>query len=220
MKWIESILRRRSFIAGMGGAVAFSGHRSILEAQPLLLAARWEAAHEAKDEWLDKVPGKHRMMFDSTTPDAFGSALMYAGNYYLANRDGYGLQDSDLAVVVIARHQATPFAFNDSMWSKYSSTLFRLSNFTDPKTKEAPVRNVYMGTGGSLSGLLARGLHLAVCQMAARELAGSMAQDAGTDTEAVFNELSQNLVPNSHLVPAGIVAVNRAQEHGYAFVNA
>ncbi|HEY2381437.1 MAG TPA: hypothetical protein VGK48_09700 [Terriglobia bacterium] len=219
MKWIESVLRRRSFIAGIGGAVALAGHGSTLEAQPLA-AAGWEPAHEAKDEWLDKVPGKHRMMFDSTTPDAFGSALMYAGNYYLANRDGYGLQDSDLAVVIIARHHATPFSFNDAMWSKYSATLFRLSNFMDPKTKQAPVRNVYMGTGGSLDGLVGRGLHLAVCQMATREMAGSMAQDAGTDEDAVFNELSRNLVPNSHLVPAGIVAVNRAQEHGYAFVNA
>jgi hypothetical protein len=27
--------------------------------------------------------------------------------------------------------------------------------------------------------------------------------------------LAQNLVSNGHLVPAGILAVNRAQEHGY-----
>ena len=219
MKSIEPVLRRRSFIAGIGGAVALAGHGSTLQAQPLP-AAGWEPAREAKDDWFDKVPGKHRMMFDSTTPGAFGSALMYADNYYIANRDGYALQDADLAVIVIARHQATPFAFNDAIWAKYSSTLFRLSNFTDPKTKQAPIRNAYMGTGGSLSGLIGRGLHLAVCQMATRQIAGSMAQDAGTDEETVLNELSQNLVPNSHLVPAGIVAVNRAQEHGYAFVNA
>jgi hypothetical protein len=31
----------------------------------------------------------------------------------------------------------------------------------------------------------------------------------------VFNELTANLVGNAHLVAAGIVAVNRAQERGY-----
>jgi intracellular sulfur oxidation DsrE/DsrF family protein len=33
----------------------------------------------------------------------------------------------------------------------------------------------------------------------------------------VFKELTENLVPNGHMVPAGIVAVNRAQERGYTF---
>jgi hypothetical protein len=33
------------------------------------------------------------------------------------------------------------------------------------------------------------------------------------------NEIAENLLPNSHLVAAGFVAVNRAQEYGYAFVN-
>ena len=29
--------------------------------------------------------------------------------------------------------------------------------------------------------------------------------------------LTENLIPNGHMVPAGIVAVNRAQERGYTF---
>ena len=33
-----------------------------------------------------------------------------------------------------------------------------------------------------------------------------------------LNELAANLLANAHLVPAGIVAVNRAQERGYSFV--
>ena len=159
------------------------------------------------------------MMFDSTTPDAFGGALMYASNFYFSNKDGYGLQDSDLAVLIVARHNSTPFAFNHAIWKKYGATISRLSNFKDPATKEAPVQNVYMANG-SLDGLVKRGARLAVCQMATREIAGSIAVDAGLDEQTVFNEISMNLVPNSHLVPAGIVAVNRAQERGYAFVNA
>jgi intracellular sulfur oxidation DsrE/DsrF family protein len=33
----------------------------------------------------------------------------------------------------------------------------------------------------------------------------------------VFKELTERLVPNARMVPAGIVAVSRAQEHGYTF---
>src|SRR5579871_140008 len=128
MKLVRSFLQRRSFLATFGGATA------IAAASPASLQAQrtgvsgWQPARESKDDWLDKIPGKHRMMFDSTTPDAFGAALMYASNFYIANKDGYGLLDGDIAVVIIARHQATPYAFNDAIWKKYGATISRLGN--------------------------------------------------------------------------------------------
>ena len=39
------------------------------------------------------------------------------------------------------------------------------------------------------------------------------------NTDNIFNELTANLLSNSRMVPAGIVAVNRAQERGYSFVS-
>jgi intracellular sulfur oxidation DsrE/DsrF family protein len=39
----------------------------------------------------------------------------------------------------------------------------------------------------------------------------------GGNAKAVDAELRSNLVPGALIVPAGIVAVNRAQEHGYSF---
>ena len=47
------------------------------------------------------------------------SALTYATNYYSANNSGYGLQNADLAVVIIARHFSTPYAYNEAIWTKY-----------------------------------------------------------------------------------------------------
>ena len=47
---------------------------------------------------------------------------------------------------------------------------------------------------------------------------GSRATNGTTDD--IYKELTSNLVANAHMVPAGIVAVNRAQEHGYTFVTA
>jgi len=220
MKAIQSTSERRSFLTRFAGATTGFAAAFTVKAQAQRSpAAAWRPGLEAKDDWMDSIPGRHRMMFDSTNPDAFGGALMYATNFYFSNKDGYGLQDSDLAVLLVARHNSTPFAFNHAMWKKYGTTISRLSNFKDPATKDVPVQNVYMADG-SLDGLLKRGAHLAVCQMATRQIAGSIAVDARLEEQTVFNEISMNLVPNSHLVPAGIVAVNRAQERGYAFVNA
>ena len=93
-------------------------------------------------------------------------------------------------------------------------------------TKVAPIINVYGtpgvngGRAGRLDGLLKRGVHLAVCQMATRAIAGSVARATNGNADEIFKELAANLVANAHLVPAGIVAVNRAQERGYAFVTA
>ena len=113
------------------------------------------------------------------------------------------------------------------MWAKYGAALSQRIAFSDPKTKEAPSVNVYQASGyGStlknngvtLDSLTRRGMRLAVCQMSTRANANAIVQQLGSGTvDDVFKELTEHLVPNSHLVPAGIVAVNRAQEHGYSF---
>ena len=55
--------------------------------------------------------------------------------------------------------------------------------------------------------------------MATRNHAGIIAKATGTETDAVYNELVSNLLmSNAHMVPAGIVAVNPAQERGFSFV--
>ena len=48
----------------------------------------------------------------------------------------------------------------------------------------------------------------------------AIAKAVDGNTDAINAELIANLASNSRTVPAGIVAVNRAQERGYAFVNA
>ena len=173
---------------------------------------RWRAARHAQDDWFDELSGQHRLVFDTTTSTGLSSALTFANNYYVANQSGYGLQNADLAVVIVARHSSTPFAFNESIWAKYGTPI---SNFID-RTKEPAKTNIY---ARQLNGVIGRGAHLAVCAMATRALAGSIAREAGSTQDEIFTEISANLLPNSHLVPAGIVAVARAQERGYAFVH-
>ena len=230
---VDAPLARRSFLSRFGTGLtvlgaAVTGSAAKTQAQSTA-AGRWQPIRHAQDDWLDQVPGKHRFLLDTTTPDGLGEALLYTNNYFLANQNAYGLANPDLAVVIVVRHFSTPFAYNDAMWAKYGRPLALRVNFTDPQTKQPPTLNVYNSSahvgalpsfGTTLDSVLKRGVQLAVCQMATRFLAGGIAEATGGTADNVYQELAANLVNNSHLVPAGIVAINRAQERGYAFAKA
>ena len=219
----KSPLARRSFLAGAGAGVTLLGTAAAIGVPTPAIAqtvaeTRFQPARHSQDDWLDQIPGKHRCVFDTTSPEGASSAALYAANYFVANQSGYNLQNTDLAVVIVLRHFSMPFACNDSIWAKYGGPISQMANnFVDPRTKQTPVVNVYRS---QLEGLTERGVHLAVCQMATRALAGSIARTIGGNADAVYEELAVNLLASSHLVPAGIVAVNRAQERGFTFVHA
>jgi hypothetical protein len=215
---------RRSFLTRLGAGVTVAGS-ALAVGVPLAQAqsgADWRPARHPQDDWMDQIPGEHRFVFDTTTPAGFGAALAYANNYLTANQTGYGLKDSDAAVIIIARHFSTGFAYNDAIWAKYGAKFPPPARLDDPKTNQPAVINLFMdggyqglpNMGATIPAVLKRGVHFAVCQVATRFLAGAVAGPGG-DADAVYNELVSNLVGNGHMVPAGIVTVNRAQEHGY-----
>jgi intracellular sulfur oxidation DsrE/DsrF family protein len=189
----------------------------------------FQPARHAQDEWLDTVPGKHRTVVDCASVNAAGAGILYANNLYVANTSGYQLKEADIAVVVCLRHFATVFAYNDAMWKKYGQALSDTVQFTDPKTKLAPTTNLLLATdygqalpnmGITIASVVARGTHFAVCDMATKMISREVATAVKAVPDAVYTELVRNLIPNSHLMAAGVVAINRAQEHGYSLLTA
>ena len=232
-KLSKSTSERRSFLssfnAGIASLAALAVGGAAMAQDKPAANTRWEPARHDKDDWLDKVPGRHRLVVDTTSADGFGAGLAFASNFIRANRTDYGLQSNDLAVVIVARHQSTPFAFSDAIWAKYGVTIAAQSRFVDPKSKLPAKANVYSSgdygsllnnLGVTLDSLAKQGVQMAVCAMATRRFAGAIAEAAGSNVDTVYNELTANLVANSHMAPAGIVAVSRAQERGYTFVSA
>lgn len=213
---------RRSFLTGLAG-LAVGG--SALAQEKGKTTSRFEPARHDKDDWLDELPGKHRLIFDTSTPDGVGDAILFGGNFLRTNQTEYGLAAGDLAVVMVVRHRSTPFGYTDAMWAKYGPALAEHADFVDPKSKTVPKINVYNSTeygrilsnrGTALEVLLKRGVQLAVCSSATRAIAGEIVRTAGSgDTDTVYKELVANLIGNARMVPAGIVAVSRAQERGY-----
>ena len=227
-KGLQSTMARRLFLARVGAGAGIVGAAAVTS--PVAAAqgaadAQWRPARHAQDDWYDKIPGVHRFLFDTSTAESMGWALQFATNYFTANQEGYGLKDSDLAVVIVARHKATSFAYNDAIWAKYGKQISEQAEFMDPKTKEPPKINVYGAAGetaqaGKMNALIKRGVQFAVCQMSTRGIAGRIARASGADTDSVFKEITGNLIGNARMVPAGILAVNRAQERGYSFIYA
>jgi intracellular sulfur oxidation DsrE/DsrF family protein len=221
---------RRSFLTrlntGLASLVTMAGVAMAQQRQSP--AAHWEPARHEKDDWLDKPSVKHRLLFDTTEAEGLGSALAFADNFCKTNKAGYGVQGSELAVVIVVRHHSAGFGFNDEMWRKYGATLAARAKVADPKTKQAPTANFYNSTaygelipnrGITLESLAQLGVQFAVCTLSTRANAGLIASAVGSTTDAIFTELSSNLVSNARLVPAGIVTVSRAQERGYTFVS-
>ena len=215
---------RRSFLARLGAAAAAFGFGSSAasaqqigaSAAPASTAAPWQPAREAKDDWLDQIPGKHRLIFDATSPEAVADAIRYTGNFFTANKNGYGLESSEVAVVIVLRHKATQFAFSDEVWAKYGKVLSGEDKFTDPKTGAVPSSNFYKA---GLEGHIKRGVHLAVCDLSTNRLKSAIAKAHDAKPEAIYKELTSTALGNSHFVAAGILAVNRAQERGYAIAH-
>lgn len=218
---------RRSFLTRFSTALGAFG--AAMAATPDDAGAQepraWTPERHPQDEWLDALPGKHRFFFDSSTATGAGDAITFASNYFNANRSGYNLSDTDHAVVICLRHWSTPFAWNDAMWAKYGAPIAERIQFKDPKTKEAPTVNVYQASGYgmqlpnrgvTLDAMIRRGVHFAVCDMASRAYAGLIASALKLPANDVYEDVKANSIANAHYVPAGIVAVNRAQEKGYA----
>lgn len=207
-----STSERRSFLtrfqAGAAAAIAFGGV-ALAQTKP---AAPFVPARHEKDDWMDTVGTKHRMVIDTTNAAGFGEGTLFAGNFLLANRNDYGLENADIGVIVVARHLSTGWGFNDAMWAKYGTFL------GDQPAPGVSAKDSKTNPGArSISNLAGQGVHFAICAMATRRLAGQIAGSGG-NTDAIEAELRANIVANGHMVAAGIIAVNRAQERGFTAV--
>lgn len=225
----DNVLDRRALVAGVGVAVAglvASASSARAQTAPRQSNGRFEPARHRLDSWLDELPGVHRIFIDSGSANGGAEAVGYANNLYIATASAYTGEQADLATVICFRHFSTPFGYNDAMWEKYGEAFHSLIQFPDPSTGAAPKVNMLnsaahktLGNRGvTIDALVAKGAHFAICNMATQLIASVAAQRTGGKTEDVHRELMANAIANSHFVPAGVMALTRAQEYGYSLL--
>jgi intracellular sulfur oxidation DsrE/DsrF family protein len=211
-------------VAGGVAAACSSGAQSQGSA-----ATAWQPTPENVDSWLDKPGTRHRMVFDSLTGEGGAAALDFANNFIHVNESDYALKPEQLGVVVIFRHMSTPYGYNQAVWAKYGKGLAAKMKLTGDSAKRAATTNPLLAAAAmlesppkgmewinqnSLSDLSGKGVRFAVCGLATKAIAGMVAGKTG-NADAIEAEFKSNLVPGALIVPAGISALNRAQEHGY-----
>jgi intracellular sulfur oxidation DsrE/DsrF family protein len=203
----REVIGRRALITNAGVAAVAglaAGPASVYsQASPQQVAFKPE--RHALDSWLDELPGTHRVFVDTATREGGTNSLRFASNILSAHEEDYGGRAQDIAIVVCFRHQSTPFGFDDALWSKYPL------GGDDPRPQSNPLRR-------SITSMVEKGMHFAICSRATRGIAGRLATAAGVSVDEMMKELMAGAIPNSHFVPAGVMAVTRAQEYGYSLL--
>jgi hypothetical protein len=208
----NGLFARRSLMSGLtAAAAAFTlGSRST-GAQSL--AGGFQPARHPQDEWMDKLPGRHRVILDMTTPEGVPEGIRFAGNVYTGHELGYGVKETDLAIIMVLRHSATAYGYGEAIWARHGKLL-------DSKATEPPKGNPYdLAPRSQLSGLARRGVHFIVCGSASQGIARRLAGQNG-DADAMMKEMTANMIPNSHITAgvAGVVPLVHAQELGYSLI--
>ena len=210
---------RRGFLTRLAAAGLAAALPATAEAGAGARAGDWD------DSWTARVrAAKHKMVFDAPEP-ADGLALGQAGRF----RDGYvaalGAAPADVVPVVVLRHFGVVLAFDDAIWSKYGVAEWR--KIKHPMTGQLTPHNPFSRphtdeerkeAGTFLEGLIASGVVVLACNLAAMALAGQMAKQKGLEAAAVQAEVRAGLVPGVILQPNGIYAAARAQEVGCGFM--
>ena len=216
---------RREFLGSLAAGAATLGLAAM--ALPVNLAAAPIPGDEDNDiseadAWFNKLKGKHRIVFDATRPH---EVMPFAWpRVFLMTNAATGSPAQDCSVVVVLRHDAIPYAFQDNLWTKYKfGEMFKAD---DPATKTAAVRNPFWLTKPGdfvlpafgevkigIKDLQADGVMFCVCDAAVSLYSAVAAKKMNMDAAAVKKEWMDGIIPGIQPVPSGVWAVGRAQEH-------
>jgi len=232
---------RRGFLGMLASGAAALGLAAL--ASPFKLNAQDPKAQmksssgpvNPADAWFNKVKGSHRVVYDSTEPhEVFPFAWP---RVFLMTNAATGTPETDCGVVVVLRHNAIPYAFKDKMWEKYKfDEVFKAGELgpgfqaadaaTAAKTRN-PMWNAkpgdfkVPGIGAvpiGINELQASGVMFCVCNAAMTVFSTVLAEKMGMKQEDVYNEWVKELIPDIQIVPSGVWAIGRAQEHGCKYI--
>ena len=214
---------RRQFL----GALALGATASTISMFATPLFAETKAfdikTMEDAEDWFNKIKGTHRIAYDGSTPHD-GMPIIWTWAYYLTN-NGTGTSDDDMTAVTVLRHSAIPFALEDRVWNTYK--LGEFFGIKDNVAGAPSLRNtVYEPKDGDfplpgidgIKRLQERGAMFCVCNLALKVNAHFIAQGMSLDENDVYNDLVSAVYPGIQIVPSGVWALGRAQEHGCGYI--
>ncbi len=173
------------------------------------------------DQWLQKINGKHRQVFDAAGSNS-GLPLAWSRVFLMTNKAA-GVDEKDVSAVVVLRHEGIPLGLETRIWEKYNfKDVFKV---TDLMTKNVLATNPFWqpkeGTlplpGMSIDQLQQSGVLFGICDMALTVMSNAVAGKMKLDPVEVKKDWVAGIFPGIQIVPSGVLAVNRAQEHGCTY---
>lgn len=218
---------RRGFLTRLAGAAAAVGVGGALPRS----AAAQPAQSSSQDAWLDKQTGAHRCLFDFPQHGG-GVPLIHMYNYLNTYNSAYGTKPGEVNAIgifyFVGPTASIPLAFNDAAWAKYK--LGAYLNLEDPKTKAPAARNMFYAPqagdpvlfGGqfspaSIANLQKMGSTFLLCNNAFQIFVGQLSEKGMGSAAEINKDLLANLLPGVILVPAAVIAIEKAQTKGIAY---
>lgn len=220
---------RREFLGVLTSGVAALSVAAF--ANPQSAQAKTESLLETSadnaDAWFSTIKGKHKVVFDATRPH--GLFPFAWPRVFLMTNGATGTPEAENSVVVVLRHDAIPYAFEDRLWEKYKfGDVFKAD---DPATNKPATRNPFWqpkpgdykfpGIGNVAIGineLQASGVKFCVCEAAMSVYSSAVAQGMNLKADDVKKDWMAGLLPGIQPMPSGVWALGRAQEKGCAYI--
>ncbi len=222
-------LHRRQFL----GAISTAAIGASMLTTPLSLAAKEKKLFMPglPDDWFDKIKGKHRIVFDATEPLDLPVLPFAWPRIFLMSSKATGTTEKDCSVVMVLRHNDIPYALEDQLWEKYK--LGEMFKINDPATGSPALHNPFWqpklgtykvpGVGEvsiGINELQDSGVLFCACDVAITVNSAAIAQKMNADAAEIKKEWESGVLPGIHIVPSGVWAINRAQEHGCSYCKA
>jgi len=230
----ESTIHRRRFVGQMFGAAAASSLA--------ISGTRAAAATSGPDDWISEVKGSHRCLFDfpqHRNAMPLLHILNYLNTYKTAYKTGAG-QVGAVGTFYSAGSQASiPLGFNDAIWAKYELGAYTGLKDADGKPYTRNVFNrptpadlhllmhaIDSPTISALAdampalgieNLQKMGTKFVLCANALGIWCLELEARGRGTAKNIEDELRANLLPGVTIVPAMVIAIERAQEAGIRY---
>ena len=218
---------RRQFLGTIASGVAALSLSTIVSPLSAEAENHFLAGGNDPDEWFKQIKGRHRIVFD--VPQSNEIFPFAWPRIFLATNAATGTPEKDCSAVVVFRHLAIPYAMESRLWAKYNfGEVFKAM---DPKTGKPSTRNPFWKPANGdfkvpglgvvpigINELQESGVLFCACDMALTVYSGVVAEKMNLDPAEVKKDWVSGILPGVQVMPAGIWAINRAQEKGCSYV--
>ena len=231
----ESTIHRRKFVGQLFGAAAAAGLS--MSGTPAVAAQSSRA-----DAWIQEVTGRHRCLFDFPQHKN-GFPLLHILNYLNTYTEAYQTRTGEVAAVgtfySVGSQASIPLAFNDAIWAKYelgaytglkdaAGQVYTRNVFNRPTAKDLHLLMQAVDTpmipaladavpALGIENLQKMGTKFILCANALGIWCLELEARGKGKAHDIDNELRANLLPGVTIVPAMVIAIEKAQEAGIRY---